>query len=112
MLEKYKIDRQIEADLMKAQIAAGAQVKAAYKKQTGSEDPEGDELKKKQAEERENNRDMALSEVVSAIREMMEEAASPVIFERDKTGKVAAITKGKRKRMVARGPDGGIAGVQ
>jgi hypothetical protein len=112
-LEKYKIDKQVEADLLKAQIAAGAQIRAAYKTQTGKEDmPEEEDQKRIQAEERENNRDMSIQEIRAMVRDMMEEASSPVVLERDQAGRVAAVTKGRRKRSVQRGPDGGIAGIQ
>jgi hypothetical protein len=98
---------------LKAQIAAGAQIRAAYKTQTGKEDmPEEEDQKRIQAEERENNRDMSIQEIRAMVRDMMEEASSPVVLERDQAGRVAAVTKGRRKRSVQRGPDGGIAGIQ
>jgi hypothetical protein len=112
-LERYKADLNAQVELQKAQISAGAQIRSSYKKQTGKDEmPEEEDQKRVQAEERENNRDMSIQEIRAMVRDMVEEASSPVVLERDRTGRVAAVTKGKRKRTIQRGPDGGIAGIQ
>lgn len=94
VLEKYKAELNARVEIEKTQIMAGAQIRSAYKEQTG-EDPEDEEVKAKKQQESEQiaRRDQLQEVVAQAVSQLAAKVGQP------------------RKFKVLRGADGRAAGL-